>query len=228
MENYDDLFAPQPDQRRDAPFDKDAWAARKQQEREGVYAMIDSHVHDMGVDGGVFQAYLDVQARFDLYSVSNAILVAAQKPDATKLADFDTWKSSGLYVKRGAEAITILEPGKEYTREQDGSKGVFYDPKKMFDISQTNSTQRAAPPVARDGRLLLKALMNNALLQQGKHHPGTARAERPYHLPGVGPGVGPRPHEQGQLPMPEPGFCGVQRVLYAVQAQRRVGGGLFL
>ena len=162
MENYDDLFAPQPDQRRDAPFDKDAWAARKQQEREGVYLMIDTFAHEMSMDGSLFCDYLDVQARFDRYSVSNAILVAAQKPDATKLADFDTWKSSGLYVKRGAEAITILEPGKEYTREQDGSKGVFYDPKKMFDISQTNSTQRAAPPVARDGRLLLKALMNNA------------------------------------------------------------------
>ena len=139
MENYDDLFAPQPDQRRDAPFDKDAWAARKQQEREGVYLMIDTFAHEMSMDGSLFCDYLDVQARFDRYSVSNAIL-----------------------VKRGAEAITILEPGKEYTREQDGSKGVFYDPKKMFDISQTNSTQRAAPPVARDGRLLLKALMNNA------------------------------------------------------------------
>ena len=162
MENYDDLFAPQPDQRRDAPFDKDAWAARKQQEREGVYLMIDTFAHEMSMDGSLFCDYLDVQARFDRYSVSNAILIAAQKPDATKLADFDTWKASGVYVKRGAGAITILEPGKEYTREQDGSTGVFYDPKKMFDISQTNSTQRAAPPVARDGRLLLKALMNNA------------------------------------------------------------------
>lgn len=48
--------------------------------------------------------------------------------------------------KRGADAITILEPGKEYTREKDGSTGVFYDPKKVFDISQTNSRQRPPPP----------------------------------------------------------------------------------
>ena len=113
MENHDDLFAPQPDQRGDAPFDKDAWAAKKQQEREGVYLMIDTFAHEMSMDGGLFSSYLDVQARFDRYSVSNAILVAAQKPDATKLADFDTWKDSGLYVKRGEDAITILEPGKE-------------------------------------------------------------------------------------------------------------------
>ena len=162
MPNYDDLFTSQPAQREETPFDKDAWAAKKQAEREGVYAMIDSHVHDMGVDGGVFQAYLDVQARFDLYSVSNAILIAAQRPEATKLANFDTWKASGVYVKRGADAITILEPGKEYTRQEDGSTGVFCNVKKVFDISQTNSRQQPAPAVARDERLLLKALMNNA------------------------------------------------------------------
>ena len=39
---------------------------------------------------------------------------------------------------------------------------MFYDPKKVFDISQTNSRQRPAPAVARDGRLLLKALIHNA------------------------------------------------------------------
>ena len=161
MPNYDDLFTSPPAQGEETPFDKDAWAAKKQAEREGVYAMIDNHVHDMGMDGGVFQAYLDVQARFDLYSVSNAILIAAQCPEATKLAGFDSWKADGVYVKRGQDAITILEPGKEY-RKDDGSTGVSYNVKKVFDISQTRAEQRPAPAVARDERLLLKALMNNA------------------------------------------------------------------
>ena len=161
MENFDDLFAPQPDQRGDTPFDKDAWAARKQQEREDVYLMIDTFAHEMSMDGGLFCDYLDVQARFDRYSVSNAILIAAQCPEATKLADFDSWKASGVYVKRGQDAITILEPGKEYKKD-DGSRGVSYNVKKVFDISQTRAEQRPAPAVARDERLLLKALMNNA------------------------------------------------------------------
>ena len=162
MENFDDLIAPQPEQRVDTPFDKNAWAARKQQERDGVYAMLDNYAAEMSGDGDLFQSYLDVQARFDRYSVSNAILIAAQMPEATKLADFDHWKEGGVYVKRGAEAITILEPGKEYTRQEDGTTGVFYNPKKVFDISQTSSRQRTVPPIARDERLLLKALMNNA------------------------------------------------------------------
>jgi len=162
MENYDDIFSGATGSRDDGQFDKDAWAAKKQAERDSVYLMIDNYATKMSGTGDLFQAYLDVQARFDRYSVSNAILIAAQCPEATKLADFDTWKASGVYVKRGAEAITILEPGKEYTREKDGSTGVFYNPKKVFDISQTSSRQQPAPAVARDGRLLLKALIHNA------------------------------------------------------------------
>lgn len=161
MPNYDDLFTNQPAPQEEPPFDKTVWAARKQAEREGVYAMIDSYTQDMGREGGLFQAYLDVQARFDLYSVSNAILIAAQCPEATKLADFDSWKASGVYVRRGEDAITILEPGKEYQRD-DGSMGVSYNVKKVFDISQTRAAQRPAPSAVRDERLLLKALMNNA------------------------------------------------------------------
>lgn len=162
MPNYDDLFTGQPDRQKKAPFDKGAWAAKKQAERESVYLTMDTYAHNMSVDGGLFQAYLDVQAHFDLYSVSNAVLVAAQCPEATKLADFDTWKASGVYVKRGQDAIFILEPGKEYTREEDGSTGVSYNVKKVFDISQTRANQRPAPTVSHDERLLLKALMNNA------------------------------------------------------------------
>ena len=104
MPNYDDLFTGQPTQQEEKPFDKTVWAARKQAEREGVYAMIDSYVQDMCREGGLFRAYLDVQARFDLYSVSNAILIAAQCPEATRLADFDSWKANGVYVRRGADA----------------------------------------------------------------------------------------------------------------------------
>ena len=167
MPNYDDLFSSQPDPQGGESFDKDAWAAKKQHERDQVYGLIDAYVHDMGNLGkltyaNAFQTYLDVQARFDRYSVSNAVLIAAQMPEATRQADFDTWKDSGVYVRRGAEAITILEPGKEYTRQEDGSTGVFYNPKKVFDISQTSADQQAAPAVSRDERLLLKALMNNA------------------------------------------------------------------
>ena len=103
MENFDDLFAPQPDQRKDSPFDKEAWAAKKQQERDNVYAMIDRHAIEMSGEGGLFRAYLDVQARFDRYSVGNAILVAAQCPDAYSRVPLPFWNPVGS-IKRTTAA----------------------------------------------------------------------------------------------------------------------------
>jgi len=154
MQNFDDLFTtPSTPQE-----DKAAWAARKQQERETLYAQIDEAVSTMASDGGRFQVYLDVQARFDRYSVANAVLIANQMPEATRLADFDAWRSNGTYVKRGAVGLSILEPGREYRRE-DGSVGVSYNIKKVFDISQTNA-QRPTPKTLPDDRTLLKALIH--------------------------------------------------------------------
>lgn len=164
MENFDDLFQSVPAKgthRETDEFDKDAWAAQKQAERETVYEMIDDTLSLMGRNGQVFQSYLDVQARFDRYTANNAILVAAQMPEATRLLDFESWKSEGLHILQGEEAIRILEPGKEYERN-DGSNGVFYNVKRVFDVSQTNSRKKTEPVMKRGDRLLLKALMNNA------------------------------------------------------------------
>lgn len=164
MENFDDLFQSVPEKgarRETDEFDKDAWAAQKQAERETVYKMIDDTLSLMGRNGQVFQSYLDVQARFDRYSPNNAALIAAQMPEATRLADFNTWKKEGLYVRRNEEAVKILEPGKEYERD-DGTIGISYDVKRVFDVSQTNSRKKTEPVTKRDDRLLLKALMNNA------------------------------------------------------------------
>lgn len=154
MQNFDDLFTVPSTPEEDKP----AWIAHKQQEREAVYAQIDEAISTMASDGPRFQTYLDVQARFDRYSVANAVLIASQMPEATRLGDFDAWKASGAYVKRGAVGLSILEPGKEYRRE-DGSVGVSYNVKKVFDISQTNA-QRPAPKTLPDDRSLLKALIH--------------------------------------------------------------------
>lgn len=165
MQTFDDLFeevaqekAEQPEL---SPFDMDEYKARKQQERSDIYALLDSTAEEIKGSGELFQTYLDVQARFDRYSVNNALLITAQMPEATKLADFDTWKDANVNVNRGETAISILEPGKEYEK-QDGSIGTSFNVKKVFDISQTNSRERVTPTVTRDERLLLKSLITNA------------------------------------------------------------------
>lgn len=144
MDNFDDLFTAQnvgKQNNEERPFDKEAWAERKRQEREDAYALIDEGTQDIASNCEFFRDYLDVQSHFDRYSVSNAILISHQMPEATRLADFNTWKNSGAYIKRGEDAITLLEPGKEYVRE-DGSNGFSVNVKKVFDISQTSERGR--------------------------------------------------------------------------------------
>lgn len=142
-------------------FDKEEWAAQKKQEREDAFALIDTTAEHMANDGALFQSYLDVQAHFDRYSVGNALLITAQKPEATQLADSKSWRENGVYIKKGEVGIVLLEPGEEFTKE-DGSVGVSYNSKKVFDISQTNAKPKDRGNVRRDDRLLLKALIHNA------------------------------------------------------------------
>ena len=144
-----------------SPFDMDEYKARKQQERSDVYTLLDNTAEEVKGSGELFQTFLDVQARFDRYSVNNALLITAQMPEATKLADFDTWKDANVSVNKGETAISILGPGREYERD-DGSTGTSFNVKKVFDISQTNSRERVTPKVTRDERLLLKSLISNA------------------------------------------------------------------
>lgn len=148
MANYDDIFnaSAQKDteDKSFVSFDKDAWAAQKKQERESAFAMIDETAQRMANDGGLFQSYLDVQARFDRYSVGNAVLITAQKADATQLSDFKGWKNNGVFIKKGESGIVLLEPGEEYTKE-DGTVGVSYNSKRCLTFPRRPQRPRTAP-----------------------------------------------------------------------------------
>ena len=141
------------------PFNKEEWAAQKQEQRKAAYELIDNTCSEMMANGDSFHQYLDVQGHFDRYSVNNAILVSAQMPEATQLKDYGSWKQSRAYVDRDAQKITILEPGKEYERE-DGSKAVGYNAKVVYDISQTSAKDRQQPQEAKTMRELVSAMID--------------------------------------------------------------------
>ena len=161
MSNFDDIFEGNASRKgqTNQPFDKEAWAEKKQAERQAVYDLADTTAEAVSANGSKFQAYLDVQTRFSRYSATNVLLILAQKPDATQLKDFDGWKDAGASIKRQQKGISILEPGEEYERE-DGSIGTSYNVKRVFDISQTTARVKVQPSVSMDDRLLLKALIS--------------------------------------------------------------------
>ena len=163
MNNYDDLFTAngeKKDSKTERPFNKEEWAAKKQQERAEAFQMLDNATVEAVANPETFRDYLLIQSRFGKYSVSNALLISYQNNEATYLADFETWKEKGVFVQKGERGITLLEPGNEFTRE-DGTTGFSINVKKVFDISQTNS-ERSYSRRTPDERRVLKALISSS------------------------------------------------------------------
>ncbi|MGA9672547.1 MAG: ArdC family protein [Terracidiphilus sp.] len=67
-------------------------------------------------------AYLTAMARFHNYSFGNIVAIARQRPTATRVAGFGTWKEMGRYVKKGEKGIQILAPMIGYRRKKDDAE----------------------------------------------------------------------------------------------------------
>lgn len=163
--NYDELlnetYEPS-EQQGFSDEEKQAWQEKQAENRETAHTILDTALNDISVDGGVFQSYLDKQSQFDRHSVRNALLIMAQSPDASKVGDKSFWKKLGFYIKKTEKdnPILIFEPGKAFLRDNN-TVGQFFNAKEVYDIMQTTANVRQTPPPARDGTLLIKALIAN-------------------------------------------------------------------
>lgn len=96
------------------------------------------------LDSNKWKQYLAFQTKFHRYSYGNTILILSQKPDATNIAGFNTWKKLGRYVKKGEKGIAILAPVTRKIRKKDEDKGkpdyyiVGFRVVYVYDISQTD------------------------------------------------------------------------------------------
>jgi len=91
-----------------------------------------------------FQRFLEVQARFHHYSWHNTLLIASQRPDATRVAGYQAWKKLKRQVRKGERGIAIIAPC-HYKREvktDDGESetlgGLFFRVVHVFDVAQTD------------------------------------------------------------------------------------------
>jgi antirestriction protein ArdC len=100
-----------------------------------------SRIHD----SDSFRRYLDAQARFHRYSFGNVLLILTQRPDATRVAGYNTWQSVGRQVRRGERGIRILvpmhgrgNPGGDQEEEAEAQPRLFFGTGTVFDIAQTD------------------------------------------------------------------------------------------
>ena len=143
--------------KRNAPTaaQKKKWAAGAEAKESKVKALLEElqgQVENLANDE-TWIASLNIMGKFHSYSFRNQMLIALQKPDATRVAGFNRWKELGRSVNRGEKAITIIAPAPIYADVVDdaGNAVLGDDGKKkrtvvssrfttaaVFDISQTS------------------------------------------------------------------------------------------
>jgi antirestriction protein ArdC len=96
-----------------------------------------------------WQRFLDVQSRFHHYSFLNTLAIELQRPGATEVAGFRTWRGLGRRVRKGEKGIAILAPVVRRTRVEDdnGETHVLvgaptaFRVVHVFDIAQTDGEE---------------------------------------------------------------------------------------
>ena len=104
-----------------------------------VYQSIEDGIRDV-YQSDRYQQYLKTMSRFPSYSVNNCILIYQQRPDATLVAGYQSWrKNFERNVRKGERGIRILAPIRRKKKEEDEevSESVGFRTISVFDVSQT-------------------------------------------------------------------------------------------
>lgn len=98
-----------------------------------------------------WQRWVQTRSAFHHYSLGNTLLIASQRPDATRVAGFKTWKTLGRAVRKGERGIRIQAPitvkvRDEETDETDERKVITrFRFVSVFDVAQTDPIPGADP-----------------------------------------------------------------------------------
>ena len=136
------------------------WKQKKKAERDIVFKMIDDASKEVATNPESLKGYLDTQSQMDRYSATNALLIYYQFPKATQIKDFNEWAEKKVSITRGAKSFSIIEPT-EYVKN-DGSTGLSYNVKKVFDVSQTNSKANQTQAYNNDPRKVSAAMIDTS------------------------------------------------------------------
>jgi antirestriction protein ArdC len=153
--------------------------------------------------------YLAMMARFHRYSFRNICLIAMQRPEATQVAGFTTWKQMGRFVKGGEKGIVIVAPmlikpkeaqqaesAPSSTHDEDGKPIMRFRGVYVFDIAQTDG--EPLPELSRIGgdpgdalQRLQKAIRSRGIkLDHEDLPPGCDGVSRGGHI-SIRPGMPP-------------------------------------
>ena len=133
---------------------KEDYIKQKEQEKKEVLLKLQQGVKDI-FESEKYKDFLKAYSRFHDYSINNTILILMQKPEAERVASFQTWKKLGRNVNKGEKGIKVLVPipykyqkrvekidknGEKATEDID-LKGLSFRLGNVFDTSQTQGKE---------------------------------------------------------------------------------------
>ncbi|KAI4446580.1 hypothetical protein C823_001098 [Eubacterium plexicaudatum ASF492] len=92
--------------------------------------LYDAAIDEVTASGQAWKSICRLTGQLYRYEFDNILMVYKQRPRATLIADFDTWKKVGRYVRRGSRGIAIFP-----------SRALKPDMRYVFDISDTGGRE---------------------------------------------------------------------------------------
>jgi antirestriction protein ArdC len=121
-----------------SPEEKAQFQQERQAKMDGLAAQLEAGIAAIQ-NSDAFKRYLRTAAKFHRYSFGNALLIMCQRPDATQVAGYHTWRDLGRQVRKGETGIRIFAPmqfkSKNDAGEEESRTG--FKAATVFDISQT-------------------------------------------------------------------------------------------
>ena len=132
------------------PLTKEEYIEKKQTEQQEAIQKLEQGVKEI-FTSEKYEEFLITYSKFHKYSINNSILILMQRPDATNIASFQTWKKLGRQINKGEKGIKVLVPiPYKYEKEVEsktGDKevielsGTSFRVGNVFDISQTSGKE---------------------------------------------------------------------------------------
>lgn len=114
-------------------------AEYKQAQREQSRELIEAAARELLTSDG-WKRFAEVRGSFHRYSFGNCCLIAAQCPEATRIAGFRKWIELDRQVRKGERSIKIMAPMTYKGKDDNGDDEtrVYFRAVPVFDIAQTD------------------------------------------------------------------------------------------
>ena len=132
------------------PLSKEEYIEKKQIEQQEAIQKLEQGVKEV-FTSEKYEEFLKTYSKFHKYSINNSILILMQRPDASNIASFQTWKKLGRQINKGEKGIKVLVPiPYKYEKEVENKSGdtetielsgTSFRIGNVFDISQTTGKE---------------------------------------------------------------------------------------